>query len=432
VGTGVTCVTFTPNGKMLAAGFMDGTTSLWDVPSGTRTATLGETGMSEGRSACVYSVVFSPDGKRLAVTSDDLTIPSTRRSAKYTGHRLITLWDVASAKATETLDDTPVATAVTMPRSFGAAPSAAFSPDGKTLAFGSAGNTVVLWNLANGHADATLRGHRDRVISVAFSPDGKTLASTSGDQIKLWEVATRKNVATIAGYDVHCVRFSPEGKSLASVGINGISVHDVADGGRAMNPKWNKAGAASCVAFSPDAKVLATGRSDDSHTIDFWDAATGKEQPGLPSHTRAVSCVAFSPDGEVLASGSADWTVRLWNVRTGTGVSTIRGKKSRGHVCCVAFSPDGKTLVSGSSESPDNWEAAIEFWDLTGHKAVATFGDRGTGACVAFSPDGKTMASATWDRTIRLWDVEHRKTTNDVLVTPMQKRPAARRLSEPG
>ena len=77
----------------------------------------------------------------------------------------------------------------------------AFSPDGKTLASGSEDKTIKLWDVATGKEQATLKGHTEWVKSVAFSPDGKTLASGSGDStIKLWDVATGKEQATLKGH----------------------------------------------------------------------------------------------------------------------------------------------------------------------------------------------------------------------------------------
>src|SRR5260370_41957627 len=50
---------------------------------------------------------------------------------------------------------------------------------------------------------ATLRGHGDAVWSVTFSPDGKTLASVSSDEtIKLWDVTTGKERASLRGHVV--------------------------------------------------------------------------------------------------------------------------------------------------------------------------------------------------------------------------------------
>src|SRR2546430_17696837 len=61
--------------------------------------------------------------------------------------------------------------------------SLAFSPDGRTLASGSwFDGEIRLWDVATGKNTATLKGHDGDVTSVAFSPDGKTLASGEAGQ----------------------------------------------------------------------------------------------------------------------------------------------------------------------------------------------------------------------------------------------------------
>src|SRR6267142_1723959 len=77
----------------------------------------------------------------------------------------------------------------------------AFSSDGQVLASSSYDKTIKLWEVATGREIRTLEGHSAPVKTIAVSNDGKMLASGSYDRtIKLWDTSRGQELRTLKGH----------------------------------------------------------------------------------------------------------------------------------------------------------------------------------------------------------------------------------------
>jgi WD40 repeat protein len=273
------------------------------------------------------------------------------------------------------------------------------SHDGKTVATGGQDNTARIWAVDSGKELLQMKGHNNWVYCVRFSPDDKMVATAAGDDLRIYEVGTGKQILEIPGGGGR-LAFSPDGKIIASGRDNRIALWEVGSGKQIRH--WE--GHESCLAFSSDGKFLAAGSSD----LLIWDVATGKPSRDFQGHRAAVFCLAYSNTG-TLASGDLDGTLIIWDLAT---------RKPK-HFCqhpgecvqCLAYSPDGKTVITGGgSGGTDDREAQIRFWDVgDGSVKKQFFGHLNCVQSLAFSPDGKTLASSGWDARCRMWDAQTAK-----------------------
>ncbi len=229
--------------------------------------------------------------------------------------------------------------------------------------------------------------------NLAVSPDGKFLAISSYvAPVTLWDVAARKQVATIR--------------------LGG----------------WSPTGD---FAFSPDGKYLmvcayqAAGKDKYRGAVIFWDLATLKESRRVDLEQGPPWSTVFTPDGKSLIVGTADRGVLV--------VSLVSGKQTKALTCdnprkdaitALAVSPDGKTLAAGrrdvlllfdleKGELLRRIEAPKELVESSKPKdggvpigAIELLGDwPGETDMLAFSPDGKRLVSATRGHCkVLVWD----------------------------
>ena len=272
----VWAVGFTPDGKTLAIGSEDGSIGFYNVSDQLNTITLPRTGRH------VWNLDISKSGRFLVAPSDDLEVE---------------VYDLTTYKAE---------------RKFGpgaSTKSATFTPDEQRVITGDRAGMIMVWNLQE-QAPVELPG-KGTVHTLAVRPDSKQFASAGADgTVKLWPLPATKGDKPMlleqhAG-PVYGVAYSPEevNPRLASAGWDG--------------------------------------------TVRIWDPTPGKQLRVLKGHEGDVFSVSFGKGGTVVASAGGDGTVRIWDVETGAPLQVLRGGGRAFHT--VRFAPDGKMLAAGGRD----------------------------------------------------------------------------------
>ncbi len=278
--------------------------------------------------------------------------------------------------------------------------SAAFSPDGATLATTSSDQTIRLWRTDTLSSEAVLRGHGSEVWCVAFSPNGKLLATGSKDKtVMLWSPRLDAPSIQINNMYYQPAHFSSDGRWF-------LTGTEAGDGW--VSEVWDSSSLRKIASF-PGVEMIGFAPAEGGLiAIDRKEGALGFWSINPPALTNLVPLegkpgvkflkYGLSPNGQRFFGIEPDGTAMLWDVRTGRRLGSAKGPNRRLRNAVLSFRGD-RLAVSGELENQ------VHVLDLASGQDTLLTGHDDFVSGLAFSPDGTLLATGSMDGTLRLWSV---------------------------
>ena len=392
-------VAFSRDSRMIAAAGGDNSVTVWDVMSGRELQKF--TGSAPGTmmaSLGVYFIAFASDNRLVAVSD------------------AIRVWDLSTGRELQSFEaGMPSAAGVN-----GSDGSMTLSPDGNQLfvVLEDFEAQVRTLDLATGRELRRVKLPEDQIDSLQLSvnPEGHLLAAgIDNKRLKLWDLTAKKDRELAATSKEFCqVKFSRDGRHLALSDNYTVKLWELATMRELPSVKVPASitypQGDAFVAFTEDGKRIATGGFGTDTIV--WEIETGKQLSNLSGRTNMAYDVSFSADGSELASGGRT----RWDLRTGRGLRIVPNTPEKTY---GVASPNGRLLaltrMNSSKVSLVESPTGRILFDLTPTEEL------GSVTKTRFSGDGGVLAvvygtredqqptpgtSLTRGSQVKLWDVK--------------------------
>jgi periodic tryptophan protein 2 len=297
-----------------------------------------------------------------------------------------------------------------------------FCPRAGLVAVGYASGLFGIYQLVDMANIHTLSVGSNQLVQTCVlntTGDWLALACPTSQQLLVWEWKSETYILKQRGhaYGMRCMAYSPtDGIVICTGGEDGkIKLWNATSGFCYVTLEKSHTAPISAVAFANASVVLSasldgTVRAHDLHRYRTFKTLT------TPTPVQFLS-LAVDPSGEVVAAGSADpFHVYCWNLQTGKLLDVLTGHT--GPVCDLQFASAGGSsshAAGGSMLVSASWDGTVKLWDVYKTNVPSeTLQHTSDVVCVAVRPDGLEICTGTVSGILHFWDVSTGKLSHEM------------------
>ena len=397
----MTDVVFSPDGKLLITAGYENVVVIWDWQNNLAIDSLkaaSEKGLGYG-----LDLAYSADGKWLAVGQDN------QRVKVYETVNWSEVYDFP-------IESGYCGGCIGLP---------AFSPDSKKLAKLGNGGPLYQYDLNSGEQLSKWGDDWDDASSIAYSPDGKNLLVALEKEVFILKAANGDTTLqfTPEVNQINDAVYSPDGEVILISGNDNMTTLFSAEdgtridrlegilnnqdkGGLSYNPNsyWDSF-IARYVKLKNMQLVTRGGtrliRSKFGDKARIWEINNGRAVMEFSGHEKTILGLDLSRDEKRLLTAAGDRKIKLWNTETGDELQTFSGHSNI--VFEAKFNSDESQMIS------TGWDARVNLWDVKSNEILTRidFGNASAYA-VEFTPNDLYFVAARLDKTLEMWEFDTR------------------------
>ena len=289
----------------------------------------------------------------------------------------------------------------------GNASAAAIAPDNEFVAVSAGDGPVDLWDVGTAKLTQTLLGRKGQGVQIAIAPDGKTVASVAQDySIQRWKSdGTPLGVTDCPPEFIHApvtgFAFADNERAIAWTTVLQFAIAWEAPSGKRLSPQMDHAASIRSIIFPKDGKEPLTSGFDGK--VFRWDLLRGTigeevivRPARLPGEPPTRPIVALTSDGKWAVSTTRH--VEVFDVATGEDKFSVPPPSTPFAPSSYHLNPDGR-ITAVAKQAPGRANGSCVVWDLNTQKRVVQFDLPGTSTATAspcsVTPDGKRLLVAS-------------------------------------